>query len=95
MAQAKRNLSKALASVDVVVEVLDARMPAASANPLFDELRKERQRPALKILNKADLADDQVTEQWVRYFMDPTSLANALPIVGNRRCVRLSGNVRS
>lgn len=85
MAQAKRNLSKALASVDVVVEVLDARMPAASANPLFDELRKERQRPALKILNKADLADDQVTEQWVRYFMDPTSLANALPIVGKSK----------
>jgi len=52
MAQAKRNLSKALASVDVVVEVLDARMPAASMNPLFDVLRQERQRPALKILNK-------------------------------------------
>ena len=85
MAQAKKNLSKALASVDVVVEVLDARMPAASANPLFEELRKERQRPALKVLNKADLADPHVTEEWVRYFLDPTSLASALPIVGKSK----------
>ena len=81
----KKNLSKALASVDVVVEVLDARMPAASANPLFEELRKERQRPALKVLNKADLADPHVTEEWVRYFLDPTSLASALPIVGKSK----------
>ena len=85
MAQAKKNLSKALASVDVVVEVLDARMPAASANPLFEELRKERQRPALKVLNKADLADPHVTEEWVSYFLDPTSLASALPIVGKSK----------
>lgn len=85
MAQAKRNLSKALASVDVVVEVLDARMPAASMNPLFDELRQERQRPALKILNKADIADQTVTARWVEYFMDVNSLASALPIVGKSK----------
>lgn len=85
MAQAKRNLSKALASVDVVVEVLDARMPAASMNPLFDELRQERQRPALKILNKADIADQAVTARWVEYFMDTNSLASALPIVGKSK----------
>ena len=82
MAQAKRKLSNALASVDVVVEVLDARMPAASMNPLFDELRKERQRPALKILNKADLADQAVTAHWIEYFMDVNSSASALPIIG-------------
>lgn len=85
MAQAKRNLSKALASVDVVVEVLDARMPAASMNPLFDELRQERQRPALKILNKADIADQTVTARWVEYFIDVNSLASALPIVGKSK----------
>ena len=85
MAQAKRNLSKALASVDVVVEVLDARMPAASMNPLFDELRQERQRPALKILNKADIADQAVTARWIEYFMDNDSLASALPMVGKSK----------
>tara|TARA_E500000331_G_scaffold358465_1_gene425492 strand:- start:6041 stop:6859 length:819 start_codon:yes stop_codon:yes gene_type:complete len=85
MAQAKRKLSNALASVDVVVEVLDARMPAASMNPLFDELRKERQRPALKILNKADLADQAVTAHWIEYFMDVNSSASALPIIGKSK----------
>lgn len=85
MAQAKRNLSKAMASVDVVVEVLDARMPGASMNPLFDELRQERQRPALKILNKADIADRAVTARWIEYFMDSDSLASALPMVGKSK----------
>ncbi len=85
MAQAKRKLSNALASVDVVVEVLDARMPAASMNPLFDELRKERQRPALKILNKADLADQAVTAHWIEYFMDVNSSSSALPIIGKSK----------
>ena len=89
MAQARRNLSKALASVDVVVEVLDARMPAASANPLFEELRKERQRPALKVLNKADLADQDVTQQWVDHYLDTSKFSSALPLVGkSKRDVR-------
>ena len=53
---------------DVVVEVLDARLPLASCNPLITELRLHRGRPCLKILNKADLADPTVTLAWLAFF---------------------------
>jgi ribosome biogenesis GTPase A len=53
---------------DVVIEVLDARAPAASQNPMIKELGAARQRANLKILNKADLADPKVTDQWIQYF---------------------------
>jgi ribosome biogenesis GTPase A len=51
--------------IDVVVEVLDARIPNASSNPLIEELRLARQRPCLKVLNKADLADPTITKAWL------------------------------
>ena len=54
--------------IDVVIEVLDARVPEASHNPLIEEMRLFRQRPNLKILNKADLADPAVTQAWLNYF---------------------------
>jgi len=68
MAQAKKSIAKALKSVDLVVEVLDARMPPASANPLVEELRLTRQRPVLKVLNKSDLADPAITKSWLQSF---------------------------
>ncbi len=54
--------------IDVVIEVLDARAPEASCNPLISELRLHRSRPCLKILNKADLADPSVTAAWLNYY---------------------------
>jgi len=54
--------------IDVVIEVLDARLPEASCNPMIHELRLHRQRPCLKILNKADLADPAVTQAWLNYY---------------------------
>jgi ribosome biogenesis GTPase A len=68
MVAARREATKALASVDVVIEVLDARCPAASANPMITEMRATRQRPALKVLNKSDVADAQTTAEWIAYF---------------------------
>jgi ribosome biogenesis GTPase A len=53
---------------DVVIEVLDARLPEASCNPMITELRLHRQRPCLKILNKADLADPEVTKAWLDFY---------------------------
>ncbi|MEQ1813501.1 MAG: ribosome biogenesis GTPase YlqF, partial [Candidatus Nitrotoga sp.] len=53
---------------DVVIEVLDARIPAAGSNPLINEIRLYRQRPCLKILNKSDLADPVVTKAWLDFF---------------------------
>ncbi len=54
--------------VDMVIEVLDARVPLASSNPMIEALRKARQRPCLKILNKSDLADPAATKAWLAYF---------------------------
>ncbi len=68
MAAFVKDAKKALADHDVVVEVLDARCPMASANPLVETLRKQRQRPCLKVLNKADLADPAVTQAWLAFF---------------------------
>lgn len=53
---------------DLVIEVVDARLPQASCNPMIDELRKFRQRPCLKILNKSDLADPAATSAWLAYY---------------------------
>ena len=54
--------------VDLVIEVLDGRLPQASCNPMIEQLRVFRQRPCLKILNKSDLADPAVTQAWLAYY---------------------------
>ncbi|HSG24321.1 MAG TPA: ribosome biogenesis GTPase YlqF [Azonexus sp.] len=68
MTQARKKAAETLAMTDVVVEVLDARLPQASSNPMIHELRRARQRPCLKLLNKADMADPVATKAWLDYF---------------------------
>jgi ribosome biogenesis GTPase A len=68
MTLARDKAAETLQYIDVVVEVLDARLPEASANPMIADLRRHRQRPCLKVLNKADLADPVVTRQWLEHF---------------------------
>jgi ribosome biogenesis GTPase A len=68
MTSARKKAAETLAHADVVVEVLDARLPAASSNPMIHELRAFRQRPCLKLLNKADVADPAATQAWLDYF---------------------------
>lgn len=79
MTQARKKAEETMEFIDVVIEVLDARLPAASHNPMIDEMRNFRQRPNLKILNKADLADPNVTQAWLNYFnAQPNTKAVAL-----------------
>jgi len=79
MTSARKKAEETLEHIDVVIEVLDARVPAASHNPMIEEMRNFRQRPNLKILNKADLADPQVTQAWLNYFNNqPNTKAVAL-----------------
>jgi len=68
MTSARKKAAETMASIDVVIEVLDARLPEASTNPLVRELRLHRQRPCLKVLNKSDLADPDVTRAWLAYY---------------------------
>lgn len=65
MSTARDELRKAMPGVDLVIEVLDARIPFSSENPLVAELRGGR--PRLQILNKADLADATVTAEWLSH----------------------------
>ena len=53
---------------DLVIEVLDARVPEASRNPMIEQMRTHRQRPCLKLLNKSDLADPQATKAWIAHY---------------------------
>jgi len=79
MTQARKKAEETMEFTDIVIEVLDARVPAASHNPIIDEMRLFRQRPQLKILNKADLADPKVTQDWLNYFnSQPNTKAVAL-----------------
>ncbi len=66
MNKAARELSTALAQVDVVLELLDARIPFSSANPMLTELR--RNRPVVHVLTRSDLADPDRTDDWVRWY---------------------------
>jgi ribosome biogenesis GTPase A len=68
MAAAKKKAAEQMENTDVVIEVVDARLPEASTNPIVEELRKFRQRPCLKILNKVDLADPAATAAWAAYY---------------------------
>ncbi|QBE62584.1 ribosome biogenesis GTPase YlqF [Pseudoduganella lutea] len=79
MNAAKKKAAEQMADVDVVIEVVDARLPQASTNPLVEELRKFRSKPCLKVLNKIDLADPDATNAWIRHFeQDATVTAYAM-----------------
>ncbi|MCX7693154.1 ribosome biogenesis GTPase YlqF [Tepidimonas taiwanensis] len=62
----RKALAERLKTIDVVIELLDARLPGSSANPLLAELIGER--PTLKVLNKEDLADPARTAQWLAHY---------------------------
>jgi ribosome biogenesis GTPase A len=66
MTRARRELAALMPSQDVVIEVLDARLPRASSNPVITELRGAK--PAIKVLTKSDLADPAVTTAWLAHF---------------------------
>ena len=66
MRKAERLVKENLKLVDVVLELLDARIPLSSANPVLREIVGEK--PRLIVLNKADLADEAATRTWVKYF---------------------------
>jgi ribosome biogenesis GTPase A len=68
MNTARKEAEKKMEMIDVVIELLDARMPEASSNPMITEMRLHRQRPCLKVLNKADLADPVVTKAWLNMY---------------------------
>ena len=66
MTKTKRMIEEHLKAVDVVAELLDARIPVSSANPIVEEIVSGK--PRIIILNKADLANPRATDQWISYY---------------------------
>lgn len=66
MAKARREIEEKMKLIDIVIELVDARIPQSSRNPMIDQLVKDK--PRLLILNKVDLADEFVTKAWMRTF---------------------------
>ena len=76
MKKTKTLIQENLKLVDIVVEVIDARIPVSSRNPIVDELIQRK--PRIIALNKSDLADEKANQQWVRYFQD---LGNSVTLI--------------
>ena len=77
MHKARVEIEATLPKVDVVIEILDARIPYSSENPMLAELRGEK--PCLKVLAKSDLADDALTTIWQTHF-DQSAGIRAYPV---------------
>ncbi|SEM47453.1 ribosome biogenesis GTPase A [Mesobacillus persicus] len=75
MAKARREVTEKLKLVDIIFELVDARIPHSSRNPMIDEIIQHK--PRVVLLNKADMADKEITAEWIRYFKerDITALA--------------------
>jgi ribosome biogenesis GTPase A len=82
MAKARREIAAVIQGFDVIIEVLDARLPASSANPMLQQLRQNK--PCIKLLNKYDLADPDITREWVHHFERESGI-RALPMEATKR----------
>lgn len=76
MTRARRQIQEKLKLIDMAIELLDARIPLSSRNPMIDEILMNK--PRLVLLNKSDLADPEATRAWVAYFAEQG--LKALPI---------------
>lgn len=83
MTKAKRKIQEDLKLVDVVVELLDARIPMSSRNPDVDEIVGNK--PRIIVLNKSDLADENANKLWIKHYSDSNTkviLANSIKGTG-------------
>jgi ribosome biogenesis GTPase A len=76
MAKARRQVTEKLKLIDIIFELVDARLPLSSRNPMIDEIIQHK--PRLVLLNKADMADKQVTKEWIHYFQEKNITALAI-----------------
>ncbi len=88
MRKATREMTKILSSVDVILEVLDARAPISTSNPVIQEITQGK--PIITLLNKSDLSDPSYNDQWIDYLKQDkqkqTLLINAMT---NESCKKI------
>ncbi|SFM75821.1 ribosome biogenesis GTPase YlqF [Marinobacter zhejiangensis] len=97
MHKARKEIKKIMPQMDLIIEVLDARLPFSSENPLVPALRGDT--PVIKILNKRDLADPAITERW-RAYLEQERGVRAITLTHNQRqealdILRLAGEMTS
>ena len=83
MAKAKRLIEDDLKLIDVVIEVIDARIPISSRNPDLNKMVKNKKK--IIILNKSDLADDTQTKKWKEYLTKKDTIAISMNSLNNNR----------
>lgn len=66
MAKARREVTEKLKLVDIIFELVDARIPISSSNPMLQDIIQ--QKPKLVLLNKADIADQKLTNRWIKHY---------------------------
>lgn len=88
MNKAKSAITGLVKDIDVVIELLDARSPFASCNPLLQSIIKKKQK--IRLLNKSDLADPAITQLWLKYFQ---AQANTTAITGDRNNTRQKNQI--
>jgi len=72
MHKARKEIKEIMPKIDMIIEVLDARIPYSSENPLVKQLRGDK--PCIKLLNKADLADPKITQLWIDHFQSERNI---------------------
>ena len=92
MAKAKRLIKENLVAIDLVVEILDARLPMSSRNPDIEQVVERK--PRILALNKADLADPAILDQWVKYFKQQGLIAVPIDAMTGQGLSKLVSAIR-
>ncbi|MFT7289939.1 MAG: ribosome biogenesis GTPase A [Reinekea sp.] len=83
MAKARRQISEIIPKIDVVIEILDARIPHSSMNPILTKIRRDK--PVLRLLSKADLADPLVTAKWQSFLAQEKDIMVVAMVMSDRK----------
>ncbi len=81
MHKARKEIKKRLPKIDLIIEVMDARIPYSSENPLVSQFRQNK--PCIKLLNKSDLADPLITRNWLDY-LEQDAQTKALSVTASQ-----------
>ena len=93
MAKTRRLMKEQLKNVDVVIELLDARIPQSSRNPEIEKITEGK--PVVTLLNKASLADPEMTDKWVNHYKKKDQLCIAVDCVSGKGMEKLMPAIRT
>lgn len=93
MVKAQNEIKNSLKLIDIVVEILDARIPLSSKNPLIDELTKNKKR--VVVLNKSDLADKKELNKWVKYFENDGNICILTNASKSENIIKIVNEIRN